>query len=351
MLKEVHMPSQVSKLWSIQVPGSIRGVGANRRVRSCFVLLASIALASSANADLAFVTVGAAGNRATLPEEVPWEPQRTVGAVGYEFRITRTEVTTSQWVEFAQAYAPFYAGQLNASAIAGTFMSWNSSQQRYVYSPLASNWAIDPSWENAARMCNWLHNGRVNEAWAFESGAYDTSTFTINADGSANHQMSRSPGAQFWIPSYDELVKAIFYDPDRYGQGQEGYWLYPNRSDSPPISGLPQNGGTTNAGLFLPYADVGMYPNAASAWGVLDGSGSETEMTETVFDPFYRSRIRLGSSNATSSGFIEFVDRLDWVQLTVLPTEQWGFRVAGVVPSPSVVCLVGIVLLVRTRRR
>ena len=303
-----------------------------------------------ARADLQFVTVGAAGNRATLPEEVPWEPQRTVGAVGYEFRITRTEVTTSQWVEFAQAYAPFYAGQLNASAITGTYMSWNSSQQRYVYSPLASNWAIDPSWENAARMCNWLHNGRVNEAWAFESGAYDTSTFTINADGSANHQMSRTPGAEFWIPSYDELVKAIFYDPDRYGQGQEGYWLYPNRSDSPPISGLPQNGGTTNAGLGLPFADVGMYPNAASAWGVLDGSGSESEFTETVFDSLVRSRVRIGSSNGTPSNFVPLVDRLDWVLAASAPTSGEGFRVATVVPSPSTAGLLSLWFLVHARR-
>lgn len=304
-----------------------------------------------AGAELTFVAVGAAGNRATVPSEVPWEPDRAVGAVQYEFRISRTEVTTSQWFEFVEAYAPFRSGQPNDSRFTGTYIGWDSSQQRYSHSQQSSNWAIDPSWENAARMCNWLHNGRINAPWAFESGAYDTSTFTINPDGSANHQMSRTPGAQFWIPSYDELVKAIFYDPDRHGQGQDGYWLYPNRSDSPPISGLPQNGGTTNAGLFLPFANVGMYPNSASAWGVLDGSGSESEFTETVFDPFNRSRIRIGSRNSTPANFVEFVDRLDWTGSASLPSETRGFRVATVVPAPSVVVICGVTCLVRSRRR
>jgi len=35
------------------------------------------------------VTVGAAGNRATLPHEMPWDPAASYGAVPYEFRMTR----------------------------------------------------------------------------------------------------------------------------------------------------------------------------------------------------------------------------------------------------------------------
>jgi hypothetical protein len=56
-----------------------------------------------------FVTIGAPGNRGTLPSEQPWAefPDQAVGAVGYEFRITRTEVSANQWLEFARAYAPF----------------------------------------------------------------------------------------------------------------------------------------------------------------------------------------------------------------------------------------------------
>lgn len=51
------------------------------------------------------MTVGAPGNRWANVDEVPWYLDRAgAGRVDYEYRITRTEVTVGQWLEFAQIY-------------------------------------------------------------------------------------------------------------------------------------------------------------------------------------------------------------------------------------------------------
>jgi hypothetical protein len=43
-----------------------------------------------------------------------------VGAVDYEYRITRTEVTNTQRLEFVRAYQPCCTGSPFASAFTGT---------------------------------------------------------------------------------------------------------------------------------------------------------------------------------------------------------------------------------------
>src|SRR5690606_20365357 len=115
----------------------------------------------------------------------------------------------------------------------------------------------------------------------------DTSTFHTNPDGTITDQPTRSPGARFWIPSFDEWVKGGYYDPDRYGEGEPGYWLHPGRSQTPLVSGLPWEGGETNGGVDLlvshdPARNVGSYPHVRSAWGLMDISGGATEWIEQL---------------------------------------------------------------------
>jgi hypothetical protein len=285
-----------------------------------------------------FVTVGSPGNRGTLPSERPnaFDPEVPIGGVAHEYRITRTEVLASQWIDFVRAYAPFYTGNPRVTSFDGgwTFQESDGSFRVLIG---AERFPSTPSWHMAARYCNWLHNDRVNEAWAFESGAYDTSTFTQNADGTRNDQPEHSPGARYWIPTYHELIKAFYHDPDRYGPGQEGYWLYPQGSNAIPIPGV-----TTNAGLF-PNGNptAGQFPNAASPWGLLDGSGGATEFTETT-DGVFRRRLTLGSSWQTSEVFMRTLDRLDWDNGTGEPQSSNGFRVASAVPAPQSIALLVI---------
>jgi len=163
-----------------------------------------------------FVTVGAAGNA----------PLTTTGrangrgSVGYDYRIARGETTTAQWVGFMNAVSmrpaseaiPFISPPqgLWGARIDG---SYTGPGVRYVVIPGRENQGVgNISWRTAAIYCNWLHNDQAITRNAFMSGAYDVSTFgyALNpATGQrdmATDQIARSPGARFFLPTWDEWL-------------------------------------------------------------------------------------------------------------------------------------------------
>lgn len=290
---------------------------------------------AAADPTLVWCEVGAPGNRGVRADEFQWwaNDDPDPGAVSYTFRITQTEVLSEQWASFVNAYSPYWTGHPNDIGFASPYL-YRDDGGTYRVRARAERVPIIAEWTMAARYCNWLHNGMSGERWAFESGAYDASTFTFNPDGSGNHQRERSPGAKYWIPSLDEMLKASFYDPDRYGEGQGGYWLYPQGSNAPPIPGLPQNGGTTNTGqgLFNWYA--GMYPDAQSPWGLLDVSGGQSEWVETAFADRLQDRFRFGSQFGGEGIWAAILDRGDYWDAGGVGGVL-GFRVAGLVPTPA----------------
>jgi hypothetical protein len=240
--------------------------------RSAFVLAAALAgavasVAAAQPVTLDLVKVGAPGNRATTLEEAPGLVDfRPIGAVAYEYRITRTEVTVAQWLSFVRAYAPHYSGAVNDSAFTGGWIVWNGSE--YAAPAGSEGLGADPSWRFAARFINWLHNDQRHEREAFERGVYDTSTFGTRPDGTFTDQQRRSPGAKYWMPDIDEMAKATRYDPTRHGPGVDGYWVYGHSSDVAPVSGLPGQGGQTSAGLDFNtgpfYPALGSYSDTRS---------------------------------------------------------------------------------------
>jgi formylglycine-generating enzyme required for sulfatase activity len=316
-------------------------------------LAATTALAQvSVDYGLDWVTVGAPGNRATLPSEAPSFPD-PMGAVDYEFRITRTPVTASQWLEFVEAYAPYLDATTQVgSTFTGLFIHRRSGgpAPRYEISPGKEQFPVDPAWHYAATYCNWLHNGKAREQWAFETGAYDISTFYVRPDRTRADQRERSPGAQFFLPDLDEWTKAVYYDPDRYGPGDEGYWLYPNASQEPLVSGGPgAPAAQTSAGTGELVA-VGQYPEVTAPWGLLDASGGTYEWIEDVYreDGKYR---RLVSSSIGGDPWHE--DRIDMRLYKFAPHEPGiGFRIAAAIPAPGCGALViGLAFLVISRSR
>jgi hypothetical protein len=304
------------------------------------------------------VTVGAAGNRGATAAELPWAPEAAgVGAVTREYRITRTEVTIEQWWPFASAYQQYLAQDDNHGwvALSGRYLDFTLGERRLIWNDQAARYPVQTDWYMAARYMNWLHNGKGTDRAAFESGVYDTSTWTVNPDGSRNDQRERSPGAVYFLPNQSEYAKAAYYDPDRYGDGMEGYWTYPNRSQSPPISGPPDQGGTTNAGTFWSHGNLflsaGSYPDARSAFGLLDTSGGQSEWTETAFG-VAADRGVFGSQIAISPEFIPIYDRIDLLLAEWSVASSYGFRVTTLVPSPGggAVCVLLLTVL-QTRRR
>ena len=109
----------------------------------------------------------------------------------------------------------------------------------------------------------------------------------------------------------DEWVKAGYYDPDRFGEGEGGWWDFPDSSDTQLIPGRPELGGQTNAGSDTEWPsgqarphEVGLYPGTQSPWGLLDVSGGASEWTESLLGGLSNGRLAKGTdtrSAATSS--------------------------------------------------
>src|SRR5262245_20060463 len=259
-----------------------------------------------------------------------WGP---IGRVDHELRMTRTELTTNQWLEFVDAYTRVNPAAAFDVALYGSHIFRTSNDPAHfgwTISADAQQAPADMGWYYAARYCNWLCNGKANTLAAFENGAYDASTFPT--DGTFGGQLLHTTGAQFWIPTLDEWTKAMHWDPNKYGPGIGGYWLYPHSKDVPPIGGLPgtpgaeTGAGTYDGGGFRIYP-VGSYPNAQSPWGLLDGSGGVREWLENARD--YDVRATRGSWNPESTSW----DRLDLINGTHFDIAFAGLRIASAVPA------------------
>jgi len=158
-----------------------------------------------------FATIGDPGNRDSLPGEGDPPPTvfyRPVGGVDYRYRIARTEVTLGQYVEFVDAYAPRYF-ENSGNAVArsefigiGLTASPSGAAIRTGFSP---DRAATMSWEYTARYVSWLHNGKVNEDWAFEPRASRTSAsrslFTISSAKCRFHAIPEASLIQPKLPA------------------------------------------------------------------------------------------------------------------------------------------------------
>ncbi len=306
-----------------------------------------------------WATIGAPGNRATLPFETPTNPDRSLGGVSYTYRIATTEVTIDQWFEFVRAYAPYVGDDYVRNEFMGSgfiyHVGFSNGVPQYQLAPGEHPYAVTIGWRYAARYCNWLHNGRASHVEAFQSGAYETSTFTRNPDGTYNDQAVRSPGASYWIPSVDEWVKAAYYDPNRYGPGLEGYWRYPNASDVPLVGGRPGEPGAQTGAPVIEPGDpipIGAYPDVNRPWGLLDISGGQREWTEGWPVPGEVGRGReIRGSRSGMGEYSYVVDRVE-VYGTASPAfGSEGFRIASVVPAPSSGMMVLMCLGLRARRK
>lgn len=236
------------------------------------------------------------------------------------------------------------------------------------------------SWRMAAMYANWLHNDKSTDREAFLNGAYDVSTFGYSGT-TFTDQFAHHPTARFWIPTWDEWIKAAHYDPNRAGPGQGGYWTYPTTSDTIPaygppgervrLGGTPQpdangplaeaNGGWSNLNFpgFNPFAvNLAAYPSVQSPWGLLDLAGGTSEWVEEIgfADPdnqaFPIARLFEGSSWAIPSSPLSDQLRIVGGDFPSLSTYDLGFRIAAAVPAPGCVLpLMGLLFAVRWRHR
>jgi len=303
-----------------------------------------------------FSTIRSAGNRGTIASETPSLPVAhfPMGQVDYNYRLSRTEVTSIDLVDFLNAYGPYMSKDNSNIAGVGTiiFNGYVGPDRVPTFRLVDESQARLPgqtTWELWARYANWLHNDKAITQDAFESGVYDMSLLGTETP------ITRSKDARFWIPSQDEWIKGMYYDPDRYGEGEEGYWMHPDGSNTPLIPGLPESGGETNAGSGgeIPVLfDVGSYPDTQSPWGLLDGSGGAAEWldTQSIFFPDNPEwRMAHGSSAGTLAW--ESFDRIDFLRQGFQSFGAFGLRLGASVPSPGHAAFTFLFMFVAGERR
>lgn len=331
-----------------------------------------------------FVTIGDVGNAS-------WTgggSNNNRGRVDYEYKIGKFEVTTAHWVEFMNAALDRPANDRIPHVFAP--LQWGASTAPSQNG--GSRWRVAPGnemlptggvdWRVCAIYCNWLHNGKSLDRSAFLSGAYDVSTFTRYLNGSTfTDQVTRSPGARYYIPSLDEWMKAAHWDPNKpNGDGSTGgWWTFSNSSDTPynygpagqhvvQFPGTPgpdPNGplATANGGWdrfdfpgFSPYSiPLGSYTGVTSPWGLMDAAGATSEWLEEPFQEpselYLRSRKFEGSAwDFRTSGAPDMARTVRGSSPPDLPFYEVGFRIAATVPSPGLGSL-GIGLSVMSLRR
>jgi uncharacterized protein (TIGR03382 family) len=329
-----------------------------------------------------WATVGALNNPAYTgtPNTGPGSVSPQVlgrGSVGYAFRISRNELRTSDLVAFYQALygstdpaVRSWATQLNQRAWInqGSFIASgvlfatpfpDGRANVLLRGPAYANVPARLSWREAALFCNWMHNdrglGQVTGPAVFSTGAYDTSTWLDLGGTAFADAPTRMNGARFWIPNLDETLKAGHYDPNRFGPGQGGYWLYGTSSDAAPVfgqpgtlgpGGVPSNALVANDTFFGgPLTTVGMFPGTQSPWGLLDVAGGWAEWVEEPADlvspgsRLARSHLPGGANMSAFAGYLHFGS-----QFTTL-------RIASAIPTPSAASAAGLLLVWVSRRR
>ncbi|MEY4565140.1 MAG: hypothetical protein RLY14_110 [Planctomycetota bacterium] len=266
-----------------------------------FLIAADIFNLPKGVTSLQFVDVGDAAN----PPD-----KNGRGAVAYRYRISKYEITTSQWVEFLNAKAKEDSDgglwnndmdkalsgegprcEIKRAGVKGNYSFSVSSE--YANRPVTHVSLLD-----VCRFCNWLHNGQGDGDT--EEGAYTLKGYW----GTDGRRIRRNPNAKFFIPTEDEWYKAAYYDP-KVPSGPR-YWKYPTRSDEKPSRVLlSSNAANWFDNDYLDsthyFLDVGSFSNAIGPYGTYDQAGNVYEWTEDLKPPFLRS-LRGGAFNSDDAG-------------------------------------------------
>lgn len=293
------------------------------------------------------------------------------------YALARTEVTTAQWIEFANSFS------MQSSQLAFLFVQ-RSPRSAFIdntYTGPGFRWRLAPTggdrdynpasvpvqdftFDMAAFYCNWLHNGKTSHFEANLRGAYDVAR-SINEAGNITLNVTstaHAPGARYWIPTLDQWFAAGWYDPNKNGPGNGGYWDYLNRSNSPLKRGFPGDpGAQTSTANWLYESEralrqsVASYPDQQTAFGLFDMSGGAREWTETI-DPIFgfNWRYQMGTDVFTSVADTPYGDRdfIDGPLLFRLDGSSAGLRLATTIPTPGVGAWLALsVAILRHRRR
>jgi formylglycine-generating enzyme required for sulfatase activity len=304
------------------------------------------------------VPVGNPGNAGELSGEGAggYGPDRICGAVPYEYRIGKYEVTAGQYTEFLNAVAKIDTYGVYNTSMAGPTGSLgcnilrNGSYGSYTYS-VPSDWANRPvnymTFWDCCRFANWLHNGQPTGAQG--AGTTERGAYTLDGyNGYDGRTIQRNAGATWAIPSEDEWYKAAYHKND----GNTGsYFNYPTSSNNAPGQNMADVSGNNANYYTSPYVFpidsgkyttlVGEFQNSDSPYSTFDMGGNVWEWNEAIISNtygFYRG-LRGGSFSGWSFASLlasgRSYDHPAWEYF------DYGFRVVQV-PEPATLSLLAL---------
>jgi formylglycine-generating enzyme required for sulfatase activity len=216
------------------------------------------------------------GNPGNAPDQVyPYKnpDELQFGTVDYVYRIGTYEVTNAQYAEFLNAKAKsdalaLYSTSMGSSDRGGIVRTGTTGNYEYTVKSNMDNKPVNfVNWYDAARFTNWMNNGKGSANT--EDGTYTLLGGTLYPENGGS--IVRNPGATWFLPTENEWYKAAYYDPRTAAEGgpagDDHYWLYPTRSDTPPTAGTANSTGD----ISNPGANVANH-SLQAIWNGLDGS-------------------------------------------------------------------------------
>ena len=237
-------------------------------------------------------------------------PDKTgYGSVNYKYLIGRYEITIEQYCVFLNAVAsekdPHRLFDESRMTDDPNTMSIKRSGQpgNYAYEPMrfakyATNLVpgcvlssrrpmSQVSWMDAARFCNWLHNGQGD-------GDTETGAYMI---GQGNSRPVRQPNARYFLPTENEWYKAAYYH--QLDNGQFAYTKYATSTNIEPTKWIDTYNPhySEEVGQWVPrYSRTNDLPNIAN-WGRHGGHFD----TLAPVDHFPMSRSNYGCQGMTGN--------------------------------------------------
>jgi formylglycine-generating enzyme required for sulfatase activity len=308
--------------------------------------IAALLLALPARAlPIDWVPVGDAGNPADVPATNC--DSANCGSVNYDYYISKYEVTNPQYAAFLNAAAAsdplglYNTGMGSDASFGGITQSGSDGSYSYtVKAGFEDKPVTYVSFYDALRFSNWLNNGEG--AADTETGAYELLGGTPVPSNGAT--VTREPGASTFLPSENEWYKAAYYSPGGV------YFDYPTRTDTLTDCVAPgaDTGNSANCASGA-LTIVGAYGLSDSPYGTFDQGGNLWEWNEQIVNGFAWPRAgnwEDGAGNLAASAHGS--------EGLAAERDDFGFRVASLVPEPAQVLLVltgGLVLAGVRRRR
>jgi formylglycine-generating enzyme len=286
------------------------------------VILAAVAVPADA-VTVDWVYVGNAGN--------PADAETGLGAVSYDYRIAKYEVTNAQYSEFLNWKAAsdplgLYNPSMGSdSHTGGITRSGSAGSYNYAVKPgFADKPVVFVSFFDALRFANWLSNGQGSANT--ETGAYTLVGGTATPTNGAT--VTRNEDASVFLTSEDEWYKAAYFNGT-------SYFEYPAGTDDQTVCAAPGLTPNTANCADAVLTSVGSYTASASPYGTFDQGGNVWEWDDGLILGTHAGEW----GGAIDSGPFPLSIGNRFIQDPWHEDYNEGFRVASAIPEPDALLL------------